>query len=207
MCVQGRVVFDSVCVCVKLCIKEQGDWSRFAYPVQRSYGISVEEWSDQPLVPAQLLLLNLPVFYQRSGCLGVQVFHERSKTYLLQTQRFSVALHDWFSWLQSHRCLHLSYKCVFAGRFPSATRWHGSRCDPCESAQQVWRRQMCTSSTLLFLPFFLLCFLASRCGHVYTSFRLSDFKMTGNVFIRPNCTWLVSTAHGSPASKWISQAR
>ena len=32
-----------------------GDWSRFAYPVQRSYGISVDEWSDQPLVPAQLL--------------------------------------------------------------------------------------------------------------------------------------------------------
>jgi len=30
----------------------QGDWSRFAYPVQRSYGISVDEWSDQPLVPA-----------------------------------------------------------------------------------------------------------------------------------------------------------
>ena len=25
------------------------DWSRFAYPVQRSYGISVDEWSDQPL--------------------------------------------------------------------------------------------------------------------------------------------------------------
>ena len=33
---------------------EQGDWSRFAYPVQRSYGISVDEWSDQPLVPADL---------------------------------------------------------------------------------------------------------------------------------------------------------
>ena len=31
---------------------QQGDWSRFAYPVQRSYGISVDEWSDQPLVPA-----------------------------------------------------------------------------------------------------------------------------------------------------------
>ena len=34
----------------------QGDWSRFAYPVQRSYGISVDEWSDQPLVPAELSL-------------------------------------------------------------------------------------------------------------------------------------------------------
>ena len=34
--------------------KQQGDWSRFAYPVQRSYGISVDEWSDQPLVPADL---------------------------------------------------------------------------------------------------------------------------------------------------------
>ena len=56
--------------------QKQGDWSRFAYPVQRSYGISVEEWSDQPLVPAQLWLLNLPVFHQRSGCLGVQVSHE-----------------------------------------------------------------------------------------------------------------------------------
>ena len=33
---------------------KQGDWSRFAYPVQRSYGISVDEWSDQPLVPADL---------------------------------------------------------------------------------------------------------------------------------------------------------
>ena len=31
---------------------QQGDWSRFAYPVQRSYGKSVDEWSDQPLVPA-----------------------------------------------------------------------------------------------------------------------------------------------------------
>ena len=37
------------------CKIEQGDWSRFAYPVQRSYGISVDEWSDQPLVPAQFL--------------------------------------------------------------------------------------------------------------------------------------------------------
>ena len=36
---------------------QQGDWSRFAYPVQRSYGISVDEWSDQPLVPAQFLNL------------------------------------------------------------------------------------------------------------------------------------------------------
>ena len=72
----------------------------------------MEEWSDQPLVPAQLLLLNLPVFYQRSGCLGVQVFHERSKTYLLQTQRFSVTLHDWFSRCPSHRSKLLSYKCV-----------------------------------------------------------------------------------------------
>ena len=52
-----------VCVCVthlKRCktsifsdqVYMQGDWSRFAYPVQRSYGISVDEWSDQPLVPA-----------------------------------------------------------------------------------------------------------------------------------------------------------
>ena len=30
----------------------QGDWNRFAPPVQRSYGIWVDEWSDQPLVPA-----------------------------------------------------------------------------------------------------------------------------------------------------------
>jgi hypothetical protein len=30
----------------------QGDWNRFAPPVQRSYGILVDEWSDQPLVPA-----------------------------------------------------------------------------------------------------------------------------------------------------------
>ena len=49
-----------VCVCQTLFQRatnfnlQQGDWSRFAYPVQRSYGISVEEWSDQPLVPAQL---------------------------------------------------------------------------------------------------------------------------------------------------------
>ena len=56
-----------VCVCVTLgvigilsdCFSftvvflvQQGDWSRFAYPVQRSYGISADEWSDQPLVPA-----------------------------------------------------------------------------------------------------------------------------------------------------------
>jgi hypothetical protein len=33
---------------------QQGDWSRFAYPVQRSSGNSVDEWSDQPLVPADL---------------------------------------------------------------------------------------------------------------------------------------------------------
>ena len=36
---------------------KQGDWSRFAYPVQRSYGISVDEWSDQPLVPAFLSVM------------------------------------------------------------------------------------------------------------------------------------------------------
>ena len=55
-------VMVGVCVCVYhlnrcktshwLFTNLQGDWSRFAYPVQRSYGISVDEWSDQPLVPA-----------------------------------------------------------------------------------------------------------------------------------------------------------
>jgi len=35
----------------------QGGWSRFAYPVQRSYGTSVDEWSDQPLVPVFFLRL------------------------------------------------------------------------------------------------------------------------------------------------------
>ena len=30
----------------------EGDWSRFAYPVQWNCGISVDVWSDQPLVPA-----------------------------------------------------------------------------------------------------------------------------------------------------------
>ena len=29
----------------------KGDWSRFAHAVQRSCGISADEWSDQPLVP------------------------------------------------------------------------------------------------------------------------------------------------------------
>ena len=44
----------SRCKTSTFCIvnQTQGDWSRFAYPVQRSYGISVDEWSDQPLVPA-----------------------------------------------------------------------------------------------------------------------------------------------------------
>ena len=45
-----------VCVCVSHPVsndlKLQGDWSRFAYSVQRSFGISVDEWSDQPLAPA-----------------------------------------------------------------------------------------------------------------------------------------------------------
>ena len=53
---------SAACVCVYhlnrcknfyfaiLSVNMQGDWSRFAYPVQRSYGISVDEWSDQPLV-------------------------------------------------------------------------------------------------------------------------------------------------------------
>ena len=39
-----------------LLLIKQGDWRRFAYPVQRSYGISVDEWSDQPLVPALVFL-------------------------------------------------------------------------------------------------------------------------------------------------------
>ena len=57
----------------------QGDWSRFAYPVQRSYGISVDEWSDQPLVPASfwffrntfivLAKYNHEIYF-RSNCLG-----------------------------------------------------------------------------------------------------------------------------------------
>ena len=51
-----------------------------------------------------------------------------------------------------HRCLHLSDKCVFAGRFPSATRWHGSRCDPRESRQQY------DSAVAHFLPSFFSCF-------------------------------------------------
>ena len=54
-----------VCVCVTLRPKEfcfmQGDWNRLAYPVQRSYGISVDEWSDQPLVPASNTLT--PMFH------------------------------------------------------------------------------------------------------------------------------------------------
>ena len=35
----------------------QGGWSRYAYPVQRSYGISVDERPDQPLVLALMELL------------------------------------------------------------------------------------------------------------------------------------------------------
>ena len=54
-----------MCVCHPLLLRvlrvlhfdKAGDWSRFAYPVQGSYGISVDEWSDQPLVPATLELL------------------------------------------------------------------------------------------------------------------------------------------------------
>ena len=45
------------CAGVCVCVCAQGDWSRFAYPVQRSYGILVDDWSDQPLVPATLKLL------------------------------------------------------------------------------------------------------------------------------------------------------
>ena len=54
----------------------QWDWSRFAYPVQRSYGISVDEWSDQPLVPAFLSAMArgqaknrlTDIFYSMHGC-------------------------------------------------------------------------------------------------------------------------------------------
>ena len=46
--------------------------------------------------------------------------------------------------------MYPSDKCVFAGRSPSATRWHGSRCDPRESRQQY------DSADVHFLPSFFL---------------------------------------------------
>ena len=49
-----------------------------------------------------------------------------------------------------HGYMYPSDKCVFAGRSPSATRWHGSRCDPCES------RQLYDPADVHFLPSFFL---------------------------------------------------
>ena len=100
----------SVCVCQTL-YQRAGECGMIVGPHSTKLPQSWDTESDQLGVPARFSkIAQFPT--RRSGCLGVQVFHECSKTYLLQTQRFSVALHDWFSWLQSHRCFHLSYKCV-----------------------------------------------------------------------------------------------
>ena len=60
-------------------------------------------------------------------------------------------------------------------------------------------QQLCISYPLVSLPFLLLCFLASRCGHVLDSFLLS-FRMSENVVIR-DALCMTSCLNVQPASE------
>ena len=50
---------EGLLVSLFLFISSRGAGADFAYPVQRNYGISVDEWSDQPLVPVRFDLETL----------------------------------------------------------------------------------------------------------------------------------------------------
>ena len=56
-----------------------------------------------------------------------------------------------------------SNKCVLAGRPPKATRWHGSRCDPCEPGQHS-KTAVYDSADVHFLP---VCFFCSSSCFVF----------------------------------------
>ena len=101
---------------------------------------------------------------------------------------------------QPHGHLSPSYKCVIAGWFPKAILWHGSRCDPCESGQQVWLSRCAIPTLLVFLLFFLLCcFFPSADMSRFLSFR--GFTTAENVFSRSVAP--VWTAW-NPRLLWIS---
>ena len=76
---------------------------------------------------------------------GAMVVHA-VKPYLSRTQHFDCIQPS----RDSYGYMYPSDKCVFAGRFPSATRWHGSQCDPREMRQQY------DSADVRFLPSFSL---------------------------------------------------
>ena len=70
-----------------------------------------------------------------------------SKLYWLLTQHFA--------WLRRLKATWIHVKCVIAGRFPKATSWHGSRCDPRESRHWIVILQTDSiSANAHFLPSF-----------------------------------------------------
>ena len=107
--------------------------------------------SDQLGVPARFSkIAQFPT--RRSGCLGVQVFHECSKTYLLQTQRFSVALHDWF--------IHID-ACIYQTSVSSLVEFRKPLGGTAPSVIPIQRGSIATSGRCALLALFL--FFLSSC--------------------------------------------
>ena len=107
-----------------------------------------------------------------------------SKNYLLPTHRFSVFIHDWTRTVAQHMLASIKQVCL--RRLASVS--HSMARLPVWSLRvraTSMIQQLCTSYPFFPLPFFLLCFLASRCGHVLNSFsRDSGWPETYSVVVQ-----------------------
>ena len=100
-------LFGCVCVCVSSSVPKS-DSQKASKPILKAGGHSTSLGLCPTKLPVkwdiQLGQLDVPAFRddtkiaycstRRSGCLGLQVVHEFSKTFLLPTQHFTVTLHD-----------------------------------------------------------------------------------------------------------------
>ena len=135
----GDSVSLFICVCVILCSKEtthkhsrgcRAQWRR--HPTKLCTCAWSRAWSALCTCFCDKIASSFYQGFRLFRYLRLFMLVGKNTCYRPFTLRF------WATWLTSpcrslHGCIHPSDKCVFAGRFPKATRWPGSRCDPRES--------------------------------------------------------------------------
>ena len=146
------IIYIYMYVCVTLCPKEFQDISRGPMDTWMA-------WANED--PSKVSCKRTCIVWTvvqavQFSLFGAMVVHV-VKPYLLRTQHFDCIQPS----RDSYGYLYPSDKCVLAGRPPKATRWHGSRCDPCESGQHVWPLYDVCSQVFPTLLFFCFspCFL------------------------------------------------
>ena len=144
-----NIMYIYICVCVNLCSKEKHLFSNKAGGPWTLgwHGPTTTHPSRRENVPAQSKSVSFLFCSTNAwGCFkwkGILL-----QTILLPTSRHTVLMPSLTTALcRLYRCLHLSNKCVFAGRWQLRISW-----------------------PLCALPFLLLCCPSYRCGHVLILF-------------------------------------